>query len=409
MHHRLKPSKITASLCSAPDCGTATAEAHGQARDSSEPPFLPLRPGPSAPRARQPDPERTETGGGAAGPGERVRARQLPAPGPLPHIRRPRPRRRRRCSWGRGARPAPPRWSGPVLAWRTPRSAAGNGLSAAARCRARPFSVFPGPPGPGPCCGPGLVPREALCWDSAVPARFCRPPGPGTALPGVAALPDERSRWCRVPLAPPPGLPVAAPGRKRLLAAAFLPRGPRRWGADGAGSCPGGAPSVSGAECRLPRGTPSPRLRQGDCGGRAGPARSRSPACRPHLGAPLSQVGRAPGVPRPSRALIWERVDRAGTGWGPGLMPGEPQPGLRDPAVRRMRMLPGLQGMGTLSMGISRMKVIPWCHVPCGSIPGFCSSAIVGGSTTGRAMSSTPWTNRSYHQWHSLSFQVTTG
>lgn len=36
MHHRLKPSKITPSLCSVPDCGTPTAEAHGQARDSSE-------------------------------------------------------------------------------------------------------------------------------------------------------------------------------------------------------------------------------------------------------------------------------------------------------------------------------------------------------------------------------------
>lgn len=55
--------------------------------------------------------------------------------------------------------------------------------------------------------------------------------------------------------------------------------------------------------------------------------------------------------------------------WALGLLlPGQP-----------CILCPLVQDTETLSMGISRMKVIPQCHIPCGSSPAFCSRAIVEG------------------------------
>lgn len=72
-----------------------------------------------------------------------------------------------------------------------------------------------------------------------------------------------------------------------------------------------------------------------------------------------------------------------------------------------------LQGMGTLSMGISRMKVIPWCHIPVQLQPWLVQQCYSGGLYHCQGNVQHPldltWSHRSYHQqWHSLSFQVTT-
>lgn len=168
--------------------------------------------------------------------------------------------------------------------------------------------------------------------------------------------------------------------------------------------------------------------------------------------------------PRPSWALAGERADSAGTSLGPGRCPGEPQPECRDPAVGRVRMLPGLRllcccsclcscGCGRGSWGCSTEAPEGWAPGLAESSQGpspislLCpTAAVLGDSSPGPSWPSfegslsrvcnallcpkswcwlrnfssrlqgprhpldLTWSHRSYHHpWHNLSFQVTTG
>ncbi|XP_030321594.1 uncharacterized protein LOC115599737 [Calypte anna] len=219
-------------------------------------------------------------------------------------------------------------------------------------------------------------------WGSL--GRRCRDPRQG--VPAGQGL-DPGARGCRIAAGrcgagrlgrAGPGFPAAAPGRKRLLEAAFLPQGPGG-GSErprvllqlglisalrtGAGRCPGSF-GVRGTVSRLGAAGDGRPLRD-DRGIGSEPASARSPASLPgpHLVVRLVSPGGEPASPRPSRALARERAGRAGTGQEPGTAP----------VCRQLKDATELRFLGCCSClcssGIRAASSPASCSPPLGPVP----------------------------------------